>query len=488
MFLLLGTLFAFYISKFTIITSIVSVIVVIIALVISLIKKRLSYVILPIVCFTIGVFSYKLAVNNFNKNIETSPNIITARIYQVGKLGDGVQTVYADSVKFDNKKINSNIIINVYNQNNFFENLEVGNIINFKPFAVHKTNILQNYDIPNAYYFKNNLKFYVLTSQVEFVKTDKTFAEIVKEKVKDNLHGGLSNENVEITYSALFGDSTQLSQNTKDAFRLSGIAHILAVSGLHVGIIAVLLSKILQLLKIKGWAKVIVISIILSIYCYICNFSVSVVRATIMSILLFIAPLLKREYDSLNAISIAGIVAFIINPLCVFDISFLMSFSCVLGIVFIAKPISKAISKTRLPKPMSDTLAICISTCVSLIFIQAYFFNRINPISIISNALLLPLFTIAFEIVFCFAFLSLLFPFITKLLFPVNYILDFINISATYISRLPFANITTAKHNYLLIVIYFYLLLIFGRICTAHKKEKVGLTLPIAGLMLAFII
>ena len=269
---------------------------------------------------------------------------------------------------------------------------------------------------------------------------------------------------------------------------MSGIAHILAVSGLHISIIVAILYRLLKLCKVKGWARFGILAVILLFYAYICNFSVSVVRASIMSLLLMLAPLVKKQYDPLNALSLAGIVIFMINPLCVFDISFLMSFSCVLGILFICKPISKFLTSLRLPKFIADIVAVCSSTCISLIFIQAYFFGRINLVSIFANLLLIPIFTFAFEIIFCFAFLSLIIPYLTYLLMPINYIFNFISLAAIFISNLPYSNFSTKQFNYLLIVLYFFLIMILGRICTANKKEKVAITLPITGLMLAFIV
>ena len=487
MFLLLGTLFAFYVGVHMVWSIVILVITAFISLTVAILKKRVSYFVLPMICLVIGLSAYKISVANFNKRVDEAPSIISARIYQTSAIEDGRMTVYADSVKFDGKKANTNLVIYIYDDSNIFENIEIGNVIECEPFGFYKTELF-NSEIPNANYFNKNIKYSVLTSNYKYIKTNRTFAEIIKAKIKSNLGYGLSNENKEIAYSTLFGDKTELNNNIKEAFQLSGIAHILAVSGLHISIIVAILYKLLKLCKVKGWARFGVLATILLFYAYICNFSVSVVRASVMSLLLMLAPLVKKQYDPLSALSLAGIIIFIMDPLCVFDVSFLMSFSCVLGILFICKPISIALTKIRLPKSIADIIAVCSSTCISLIFIQAYFFGRINFVSIFANLLLLPMFTVAFEIIFCLAFLSLIVPYITYLLVPINYILNFISMAAIFISNLPYANFNTKQFNYLLIVLYFYLLMILGRICTANKKEKVAISLPITGLMLAFIV
>ena len=487
MFLLLGTIFAFFITQYRAITIILAVATLVGTLIVAIIYKKPQYIIIPTLLFFIGVGGYSLAIRNFKTEQVEMPTIVTARIYQTQSPSDGRMLTYADSVYFNGEAFDGNILIYVYDNTNLFSDIDIGNIIEFEPFEMFEIDLFSG-DIPNSNYFENDLKYSLLTSNVTKIGSDRTFAEVIKENVKDNLSKGLNVENTEIAFSALFGDKTRLYTDVKQAFQLTGIAHILAVSGLHVNIITAVLYKILGLCKLKGWGRLTIISAILLFYAYICNFAVSVIRAVIMSFLLMLAPLVRREYDTLNAISLAGIVIFLINPLCAFNVSFLMSFSCVLGIAFFTRPISKALSNIRAPKYLAETLAVCVSTCLSLIFIQVYFFGTINFISIIANLILIPLFTFAFEIIFCLAFLSLVIPPIAYLLQPINQILNFINIVAVYLSNLPFANTQTKNYNYFMIVAYFYFLLIIGRICTANKKTKTALTLPIAGIMLALIV
>ncbi len=488
MFLLLGTLFAFYLTNYKTLCIIIASVIIVAACVIAIIFKKVSFVILPVVSFIIGYSAYSISIYNYT-NITTyeEVGVVQARIYQTSTADDGRMTVYADSVYFDGEKIDANIIIYIYDSTNVFENIEVGSVIEFEPFGIYTIDLFYN-EIPNAKYYENNIKYSLLTSSVTYIETDKTLAEIIKEKIKENLSLGLNNENTEIAYSTLFGDKTNLNNDIQEAFQLSGIAHILAVSGLHVNIIVGVLYALLGFCRLKGWKRVIIIGIILLFYAYICDFSVSIIRAVIMSLLLMIAPLVGRKYDTLNAISLAGIVIFVFNPLCVFNVSFLMSFSCVLGIAFISRPLSKVLLKIKAPKYLAETLAVCCSTCLSLIFIQVYFFGKINLISIIANLMLIPLFTLAFEIIFCIAFLSLIIPQICYLLLPINYILNFISVVALYISNLSFANIQTLSYNYITIVVYFYLLMLLGRFCTASNTTKTMITFPVVVLLLAIIV
>ena len=122
---------------------------------------------------------------------------------------------------------------------------------------------------------------------------------------------GLSNTNANLAYSSIFGDRSELDEETYDYFKLSGVAHLLAVSGLHVGILVLILNKVFDGLRLKRWLKLIFLSIMLILYSYLCGFTTSVVRASIMAICLVGARTLFKEYDSLSSKGVAGIILFV---------------------------------------------------------------------------------------------------------------------------------------------------------------------------------
>lgn len=483
-FLLLGSLFAFFFTKQTVFVISIAVIVAVLLLILAIYKKKFRYFIVPLTAFVIGVVSFYVSVNSFNSSIEYKPTEIQVRVNSLGKPNDNYIRLQADNCKFDGKKNNDNIYIIMYDGSGLYENIEVGSIIKFKPSGFYKNDLFSN-NIPNTNMFKENIKYTAVVniSKVKYIKTDKTLAENIKENVKENLSLGLTNENVEIAYSCLFGDKELLSDNQYSAYKLSGIAHLLAVSGLHVGIIVLVISKILNLIKIRKWGKLMVVSIFLLCYMYICNFSISVVRASIMAIVLLLSKILKEEYDVYNSISIAGIVVFIMNPLCVFDISFLMSFSCVLGIAMLNKPIYSVLSKTKISKKIVESVSISLSTTLALVIIMAFYFRTLNVISIIANVLLIPIFTIAFIPTFVIAILSLIVPYIAYLLYPINYIFTFINFCATLLGNLSISNFNTIEINYIAIIVYFILIVLMGRLCSAKWQYKIAISVPTLALL-----
>ena len=198
---------------------------------------------------------------------------------------------------------------------------------------------------------------------------------------------------------------------------------------------------------------------------------------------MLLAPMFFREYDTLSSIALSGIIIYLINPLSAFDPGFLMSFACVIGIAILNKPITNALNHCKLPKWLVDSLSISASTMIALVFIMAHFFNTFNAISLIANLILIPIFTFAFVIVFIVSIISLVLPFVTIVLYPINYVFDFINIVATILGNLPISNFLTISFDYIAILLYMLLLLFISRICVANRRTKVILSLPTVALM-----
>lgn len=483
-FLLLGTIFAFYITINTVLTIIVAVCVLAILVFISIKNKTPKFIIIAITSFAISVGVYFVCINQFsNKTIEL-PTTVEARVYSINTPKDGSLLLQADSTIFDGKEVDSNLIIYIYDSHNDFSSFKIGDVLEIKPSKIYCTDLFYT-NLPNSRYYSNNLKYSITANREDVtIKTnDKTFAEEIRLKIKDNLHYGLSNENVEIAYSALFGDKSMLSRDQYNAYKLSGIAHMLAVSGLHVGIITSLLNKLLKLCRVKRKVGFVIIAIILGFYMYMCNFSISVVRASVMSLIMLLAPIIHKEYDSLSAIGFAGIVCFILNPLLAFDVSALMSFSCVTGIILLSKSFTKVFERIKLPKFLSTSLAVSAATTISMIVIMAFFFNNLNIISVLANIILIPVFTFAFTITFVVAMLSLICPYVTYILYPIGYIYDFINLMSVIFANLPISNFSTISFDYMAIVAYFMFLLFVSRICTAKRVNKIIYTLPIVAIL-----
>lgn len=142
----------------------------------------------------------------------------------------------------------------------------------------------------------------------------------------------LLKEDAGLSKALLLGERDDLADETTGAFRASGIAHILAVSGLHVSILSLWLLYLLRLLRVSPRARFVLMALTLLAYCRLLDFSAPVVRAAVLSVLMLGARLLFRRSDPLTSLSIAFILILTFRPLDLFSLGFQLSFMAVLGI------------------------------------------------------------------------------------------------------------------------------------------------------------
>ncbi len=130
----------------------------------------------------------------------------------------------------------------------------------------------------------------------------------------------------------LTGDKQDIGEETQDAFRLAGVAHVLAISGLHVGLLMGLLLLLLKFFSIRPFARFCIVASVLLVYCRFLNFQDSVVRAAVMTLTLLLGQTLKQRRDILTSLSAAFLLILICKPLALLNVGFQLSFLAVAGI------------------------------------------------------------------------------------------------------------------------------------------------------------
>ena len=132
----------------------------------------------------------------------------------------------------------------------------------------------------------------------------------------------------------IFGEKNLISSDVIEEFQDTGTAHILAVSGFHIGIIYMIFTKLKTRLKFRNSVDFVLV-LMLGIYIVLASFSISIIRAVIIILLKIIADKLMMRFDFLTAISIAVLISLINNPYSIFDVGLQLSFLSALIIVFI---------------------------------------------------------------------------------------------------------------------------------------------------------
>lgn len=279
---------------------------------------------------------------------------------------------------------------------------------------------------------------YVGVDKFEVEAGKQSFKDIIKNSTYQNLISNLNYDNANISYAILFGDKQGLSQDLSDMFSYAGISHILAVSGLHIGVLVSAIMFILKKIKMNKFVRLGILSAILIFYSYLCSFTPSVCRASIMAIVLSLCDIYLIEYDSLSSLSIAGLIILTFNPFALFTVSFQLSFLCIFAIISLAPTLSKMLEKIKLPKVLASSLALSIATNLAILPVGFNNFAKVSLLGIITNIFVLPIFSITYVLLFGVAFLSLILPFMGFLLKVPELFLHIIKTIADYVSNIKF--------------------------------------------------
>lgn len=141
-------------------------------------------------------------------------------------------------------------------------------------------------------------------------------------------------EDGSVIKAMLLGVKEELDSDTKELFQRSGVAHILAISGLHISFLCMAVYKLFINAGVPFGISILGSEIILFLYVLMVGFSPSAFRASIMFSLFLIAKIMKRSYDMISAMSVSAIVILLINPGYLYDASFQLSFLAILSVGF----------------------------------------------------------------------------------------------------------------------------------------------------------
>lgn len=300
----------------------------------------------------------------------------------------------------------------------------------------------------------------------------------VDDSLRDKIHAGVFNslndsemKHPDVAYAMLFGDTSVLHEDLKDSFRATGIAHLLAVSGLHVSIIILLFGFVLKKLKVGVKLNLIISAVFLLFYCYLCNFSVSVIRASLMALFSLYALLRGKAYDNLSVLSLIAVVVLLINPLEMFNVSFVLSFSAVLSIILMAGPLKRIFDKVFYDK-FSNVLAVNVSVQIGLLFTNIYYFGRYPLLGIFANMIAVPIATFAFNLLVIGVILSAIFPFMSFINLGFGYLMDVVVKFNAWVARLGM-NFAFRNIPVLVMVLMFLFMFVLSDYFFANKRAKV---------------
>ncbi len=204
----------------------------------------------------------------------------------------------------------------------------------------------------------------------------------------------------------LLADRSDIDYEIKDSFTNAGVIHVLAVSGLHVGFVAVIIFLVLGRFNIRLKYILTIMGILL--FLIITGGHSSVFRASIMAIFYFIAKLTGRSTNGFNSISVAAFIILILNPNELFNAGFLLSFSAVFSILIFYPKFSTQIKQFHLSSLVEKILlfmSVSFAAQIGTLPFTIYYFNKLSLIALLANLIVIP----ALGIILSIGIITLLF-------------------------------------------------------------------------------
>ena len=319
-----------------------------------------------------------------------------------------------------------------------------------------------------------NYKRYLLSNKINYVVTASKITIIKKSDnifytLKNNLLKRIESANRSKGYilAFLYADKSLIEKDIYTKYQKIGVSHLFAVSGMHVSLISIVLLKLLN--KIKERKRYIIVSIFLSIYLFLTNFTISMVRATFQFILFFINKSFKLNIDNSNLVIFLFSILVIINPYNIYNIGFLFSFI----ISFTLIRCSKLIKGKFIIKSLKTSLISFFSSMPVLI----NNFFEVNFLGIILNIIYIPFVS---YILFPLSLVTVLFPSLDNILYM--FISHFEKIT-DFFSNIKFLSFSICKMDIFLIIIY-YIIFIY----ILKRKKKLIYKIIIVIISLTFLI
>lgn len=345
--------------------------------------------------------------------------------------------------KLNNSLINRKLIFredkkssNIYAEN---DKLILYGIISELP----KNYTFGGFDYTN-YLNKKGIKYQLFLTKLIRQKSTNTFFDKILNFKKSLIsfinQSTLNSNSKSIIQALLLGERTVLDDQVKDSFSKTGIIHILAISGLHIGLISGMLLWLLSPLKrIKRFEYIpyIIAIVVLWLYALMVGFSPSVVRAVTMFSFINLGLMINRQSTIINTISGSMILLLLFNPYYLFDVGFQLSYAAVFAIVLFY-PVFKRwyYPQSKIVIFFYDILIVSLAAQLGVLPLSLYYFHQLPGLFLLANLVAIPFLMLLLILGFLFVFLGLLtkeWEWLSNLLNKViDFLIDYVSFLSSY--------------------------------------------------------
>ncbi len=394
------------------------------------------------VFFFLGFFGFFLQANAyFDREEYLGKNYITGYVVEK-RVYDGQTGIVLDGLRIGEEEVPGKLV--AYLPSSFDEEITLTDELflrgNVREIAVDKDNFTLM-----AKQFGDHVRFRVWAEDATVTGRRFDLFLFLRMRAENAIDRGMDETPAAVTKAVLFGNTDGIDEDLYESIRRGGIAHIFAVSGLHVGALfafCLLLVEKTSMCALPKIGKFAFLSLLLFGYAGICGFSASVLRATVICLVSYASILLGIRTDFLESLGLALILVLLSTPSALFEVGCQLSFAACFGIAFFSKPIGQVFDELKklyrklFPRPLTraekeaikndDTLPPSLGErvyrAVSSFFAASFgaqiftapillsAFGYVSGWGLLLNCLFIPLMSVAFSALLIFVVIASFMP------------------------------------------------------------------------------
>ena len=431
-------------------------------------RFRLRLVRFLIVCvsFCAGFGDIYFFAARYQTAAETEGSVyVTARVFEARTVKNGVWYVLEDP-SFDGRPAAGKLTLYLYSAGDTKIENE-GSIVAFNAEIAANTDWVEKMG-NRAYEWRRDIRYEAKKCKnFRVLRSGSGVFMQIRRRLKSALEKSVSSDAFALSYAILTGETAEMNGELLENFRYGGVAHIFAVSGLHVGALFAFLTAIFRrrrLAALPRAAKFVSVAAVLLFYGAICGFSASVVRAIVMCLAFYADKLSGFKRDSLESMGKAAVLVLLVSPVSLFDAGFLLSFSAVAGILCLSPTFSRLFSAwlpergangiggangakngklSKLKKPLQaliSLISVSLGATAATLPVMCRCFGYVSGVSLLLNVIVVPIVSAMFALLLALAALAAMLPALAgAILFLPSFFLTALSLLFYMIDFSPFA-------------------------------------------------
>ncbi len=430
--------------------------------------RRFTYIPIALLVGMVAITSANAVYDS--RMINDYKGTFTATVSSEIIVDEGRTVFTVTDIWIDGKKLKSDA--NVYIPFEFVPDFGAGDVVKLSGTVMSNRHIRFNsYDSKQGYFASVNAINKVSDGTLKFPAN-------LQMKIKRMLYENTDEYTASVCQALLLGSKRGFNSGAYDDIAVSGLAHVLAVSGLHITTLAGALYFVLKKLKVNPKISFVIVTVLTFLYSMLCGFTASSLRAVIMSAVLSFSSAFGLKQDGMSSLAFAAILILLFRPTAFMDVGFLLSFASVFGIFAFYKPfektalkiVNKISPKRKIGTRFAKVCALSFATNLATLGLVAYYFGRVPTLFVLSNFIVLPYMIAFFVLAIILCILSLITGF-GGFIWIMKYLLYPFKAYVAAVGSLPFTSIPVAA-NVAMVVCFAILMLWLSKFNFVKKRTK----------------